>query len=55
MELTASSPRSTVAPASSSSLCLAFGISMAESRSMEPQKVADVQYSYDRVADEYVQ
>src|SRR5688500_1925488 len=27
---------------------------MAESRSMERQKIADVQHSYDRVADEYV-
>jgi SAM-dependent methyltransferase len=32
-----------------------FGISLAESRSMEPQKITNVQHSYDRVADEYVQ
>jgi hypothetical protein len=29
-----------------------LGISIAESRSMEPQKIADVQHSYDRVAEE---
>jgi hypothetical protein len=32
-----------------------FGIYIEESRNMEPQKLADVQHSYDRVAEEYVQ
>jgi hypothetical protein len=55
LHLTAYSVRSSVAPAVGGGSPPAFGISIVESRSMEHQQITDVQHSYDRVADEYVQ